>query len=129
MATKNASSKKRAATNSKPRKAAAKSANTSAKKAAAKTKTASAKKASTKSANGSIQAVKGQDEYFYKGFPRYAAYQLLLKAPKQTMTVANFIAKVEKLKNVETKAQANGILQKLVDKKRHVGATCARLVS
>jgi len=116
MATKKASSKKRTATN-KPRKAAAKS-----------TK-AAAKNAATKSAkNGSVQAVKGQDEYFYKGFPRYAAYTLLLKAPKQTMTVANFIAKVEKLKGIETKAQANGILQKLVDKKRHVGATCARLV-
>jgi len=86
-------------------------------------------KKSAKSANGSIQAIKGQDEHFYKGFPRYAAYQLLLKQPKQTMTVANFKAKVQKLKGVETIAQANGILQKLVDKKRHVGSTCARLVS
>ena len=102
---------------------------TSKKTASTKRAPKAAKKvASTKSAAAKkIIGVPGQDEHFYKGFPRFHAYQLLLKAPKRTMLVTNFIAKVEKLEGVNTRAQANGILQKLVDKKRHVGAVCAKL--
>lgn len=74
-----------------------------------------------------IIAVAGQDEHFYHSFPRYHAYTLLLSAPKKTMLVKDFIAKVEKLDGVKSRSQANGIMQKLLDKKRHVGAVCAKL--
>ncbi len=95
---------------------------------AATAKKANAAKKSAIDPNRKIKGYKGMDEFFYPSFPRFAAYELLCKAPKQTMTVKNFLAKVRALKGVETPAQANGILQKLVDKKRHVGAVCASLV-
>ncbi len=94
------------------------------KKAAAKSNKAAAK---SNHDTRKIIGVAGQDEHFYTKFPRYAAYKLLLGAPKRTMLVKTFLAKVAKLDGVNTPAQANGILQKLVDKKRHVGAVCARL--
>ena len=101
-----------------------------AKKAAAKK--AAAKKAAAKRSvldtTRKIKAVPGQDEHFYKSFPRYAAYQLLLKAPKHTLVVKTFLDKIEKLPKVRDRKQAVGIVQKLVDKKRHVGAVCASFV-
>ena len=97
-----------------------------AKKAAAAKKKATEKKAADL-AKRKIVAVAGQDEHFYHSFPRYHAYTLLLSAPKKTMLVKDFIAKVEKLEGVKSRAQANGIMQKLLDKKRHVGVVCAKL--
>ncbi len=94
------------------------------KKAAAKSNKAAAK---SNNDTRKIIGVAGQDEHFYTKFPRYAAYQLLCNAPKRTMLVKTFLAKVAKLDGVNTPAQANGILQKLVDKKRHVGSVCAKL--
>lgn len=61
-----------------------------------------------------ITAVKGQDEHFYKGFPRYAAYELLCK--KGSMPTDKFVDEVEKLEGVKSRTQALGILTKLVDK-------------
>lgn len=61
-----------------------------------------------------ITAVKGQDEHFYKGFPRYAAYELLCK--KGSMQTDKFVDEVEKLEGVKSRTQALGILTKLVDK-------------
>jgi len=99
-------------------------------KKAKTSKTTAAKKATAnKNANRSIKAVAGQAESFYKGFPRGAAYALLEKAPKRTMKVPAFLAKVQKLKNVGTAARANGILQKLVDPKCHSGIVPAHFVS
>ena len=76
----------------------------------------------------SIKGFPGQDEHFYKKFPRYAAYTILCSAPKRTMKVKAFLDKLEKLDGVANRKQAMGIVQKLVDKKRHVGAVCASLV-
>ena len=128
MATrKSAASKKRAPAKRKvSKKAAAKKAPASAKKVSAKTK-AVAKKAKLDETR-KIQAAAGMDEHFYKKFPRYAAYQLLLKAKNRTMVVKAFLDKIEKLDGVKTRKQAQGIVQKLVDKKRHVGSTCAKFV-
>ncbi len=81
---------------------------------AAKTKTKSAKKAKVDSRK--IRALPGQENHFYKGFPRWSAFELLLKAPKKTMKVATFLAKVEKLESVKSAKQAKGILQKIVKK-------------
>lgn len=61
-----------------------------------------------------LTAVKGLDDNFYKNFPRYAAYELICK--KGSMATADFVAAVEKLKGVKSRAQALGILTKLVDK-------------
>ena len=111
---------KKASSKKAPRKA-------SAKKAAAKT---SAKKESATriDVNRIIKGVPGQDEHFYKKFPRYAAYQTLINAPKRQMKVGTFLEKIEKLEGVKNRKQAVGIVQKLVDKKRHVGAVCAQFV-
>jgi hypothetical protein len=105
----------------------------SAKKGSAKVTKQSAKKASAKKASSldltrKIKAVAGQDEHFYKTFPRYAAYCLLVKSPKRTMTVGTFLKKIEALPKVANRKQAMGIVQKLVDKKRHVGSVCASFV-
>lgn len=61
-----------------------------------------------------ITAVPGQDDKFYKNFPRYHAYQLLCK--KKKMKTAAFVDAVEKLEGVETRPQALGILTKLIKK-------------
>lgn len=61
-----------------------------------------------------LTVVKGQDDKFYKKFPRYAAYQLLLK--KGSMKTSAFVDAVEKLPDVETRGQALGILTKLLKK-------------
>lgn len=61
-----------------------------------------------------LTAVSGQDDHFYKQFPRYKAYQLLCK--KKTMTTSAFVDQVEKLDGVKTRGQALGILTKLLDK-------------
>ena len=63
-----------------------------------------------------ITAVKGQDEHFYKGFPRYEAYQLLCNAKNGSMKTDTFLEKVEKLPKVKSRVQALGILTKLIDK-------------
>jgi len=63
-----------------------------------------------------IRALKGQENHFYKGFPRWAAFELLLAAKKQTMLVSTFLDKVEALDNVKSRKQAKGIVQKLVKK-------------
>ncbi len=91
-------------------------------------KTNKSKTTAAKNADRSIKAVAGQSEKFYKGFPRGAAYALLEAAPKRTMKVAAFLAKVVKIKNVGTAAKANGILQKLVDPKCHSGIVPAHFV-
>ena len=61
-----------------------------------------------------LTVVKGQEDKFYKKFPRYAAYQLLLK--KGSMKTSAFVDAVEKLSDVETRGQALGILTKLLKK-------------
>ena len=61
-----------------------------------------------------LTAVKGLDDNFYKNFPRYAAYELICN--KGSMKTTDFVAAVEKLKGVKSRAQALGILTKLVDK-------------
>jgi hypothetical protein len=61
-----------------------------------------------------LTAVQGQDDNFYKQFPRYAAYQLICK--KKTMKTADFVNAVEKLEGVKNRGQALGILTKLIDK-------------
>jgi len=61
-----------------------------------------------------ITAVAGKDEKFYKQFPRYAAYQLLCK--KKVMKTSTFVDNVERLPDVKNRAQALGILTKLVEK-------------
>ena len=61
-----------------------------------------------------LTAVKGQDDQFYKKFPRYAAYQLICK--KGSMATSDFVDTVEKLDGVKTRGQALGILTKLLDK-------------
>ena len=86
------------------------------------TKKAPAKKVAKKAAKKAldetrkIKAVAGQESHFYKGFPRGLAYALLLKAPKRTMVVANFISKIEKLDGVKSRKQARGIVSKMIDK-------------
>lgn len=101
----------------------------SAKKAKASAKVKSAKsKTSSLDLTRKIKAVPGQDEHFYQSFPRYAAYCVLVKAPKRTMTVGTFLKKIEALPKVANRKQAMGIVQKLVDKKRHVGSVCASFV-
>jgi len=61
-----------------------------------------------------LTAVKGQDDQFYKKFPRYAAYQLICK--KGSMATSAFVDAVEKLSGVKSRGQALGILTKLLDK-------------
>ncbi len=61
-----------------------------------------------------LTAIKGQDDKFYKKFPRYAAYQLLCK--KGSMKTSAFVDAVEKLDGVKTRGQALGILTKLLNK-------------
>ena len=77
--------------------------------------TGKAKKAAAPSTQ-KIRAMKGQENHFYKTFPRYAAFELLLAAKKQTMLVSTFLDKVEALDNVKSRKQAKGIVQKLVKK-------------
>ena len=91
------------------------------KKKAAK-KTAPGRKAAKKPGRKSggfqvgelLTAVKGKDDLFYKKFPRYAAYQLLCKKGK--MKTSDFVDAVEKLEGVKSRAQALGILTKLLEK-------------
>ncbi len=91
-----------------------------AKKAAAKKTPARKKGAKPGRAKGAFKigskltAVKGQDDQFYKNFPRYRAYQLLCK--KGSMATSAFIDAVEKLDGVKSRGQALGILTKLIDK-------------
>ena len=61
-----------------------------------------------------ITVVKGMEDTFYKKFPRYAAYMLLLKAG--TMKTATFVDKIERLEGVHSRQQALGILTKLISK-------------
>ncbi|MEE8323503.1 MAG: hypothetical protein V3R57_07770 [Candidatus Bathyarchaeia archaeon] len=61
-----------------------------------------------------LTAVKGQDDQFYKKFPRYAAYQMICK--KGSMATSAFVDAVEKLDGVKSRGQALGILTKLLDK-------------
>ena len=61
-----------------------------------------------------LTAVQGKDDSFYKQFPRYAAYQLICK--KKQMKTADFVDAVEKLDGVKSRAQALGILTKLLEK-------------
>ncbi len=63
-----------------------------------------------------IKAVAGQEEHFYKGFPRRLAYELLCKAKARTMIVSTFLDKVEKLDGVKTRKQARGIVTKMINK-------------
>ena len=63
-----------------------------------------------------IKAIAGNENHFYKGFPRGLAYALLLKAPKKTLLVSTFLAKVEKLAGVKSKKQARGIVTKMINK-------------
>jgi len=78
--------------------------------------------------NRKIKGSPGMDEFFYPKFPRFAAYQILVKAKNRTLKVSTFIKKVEALPDVKTHKQALGIVQKLVDKKRHCGSTVAAFV-
>jgi len=92
------------------------------KKKASKKKTTASRKAKGKAGRkpGGFQVgetltvVTGQDDHFYKQFPRYKAYQLLCK--KKKMATSAFVDQVEKLDGVNTRSQALGILTKLLDK-------------
>lgn len=107
-----------------------------AKKKASKKKVTAKKKAASKKATrkksgtpgrkkgtfligSKITAVKNMDEYFYKGYPRFKAYELLVK--QGPMEIDTFVDKVEKIDGVKTRAQALGIMTKLVEKE------CARV--
>ena len=63
-----------------------------------------------------LVVVTGQDDKFYKKFPRYAAYQLLSKKGAKGMKTSAFVDAVEKLDGVKTRGQALGILTKLLKK-------------
>ena len=92
---------------------ATRKAKTSSKKAPAKAKKA---KASAIDESRKIKAYAGQEEHFYAGFPRGEAYAILVKAKNRTMTVKQFMDKIEKLPKVKNRKQAAGIVQKLVGK-------------
>lgn len=103
------------------------------KKVTTKRKPPAAKKKVTKrkskvDENRSIKGYAGLDEHFYEKFPRYHAYQLLIKARNRTMKVSTFLDKIEQLDGVKSRNQARGIVQKLVDKERHCGAKFAAYV-
>jgi hypothetical protein len=68
-----------------------------------------------------IKAYAGQEHHFYKGFPRGEAYGILVSAKNRTMPVGEFLDKIEALPKVKSRAQANGILQKLVIKPGDTG--------
>ncbi len=91
---------------------------TSKKKAAAKTpgRKPAGKRGRTKGTflGTTVTAIKGQEKSFYKGFPRFEAYELLCK--KGSMKTSAFVDAVEKFKKVTSRAQALGILTKLIDK-------------
>lgn len=79
------------------------------------------KKASTIDESRKIKAYANQDHHFYKGFPRGEAYAILAKAKARTMNVSTFLDKVEALPKVKNRAQARGIVQKLVGKPDDAG--------
>jgi len=83
---------------------------TPAKKAAAKP----GRKAGEFKIGETITAIPGMEDKFYKKFPRYKAYQLLLK--KKSMKTSAFVDAIEKLEGVKTRGQALGILTKLINK-------------
>jgi len=97
---------------------------TTKKKAASKKKTTAGKKPAAKpgrKAGGfqcgeNLVAVKGMEDKFYQKFPRFAAYQLLLKKGVKGMKTSAFVDAVEKLADVKTRGQALGILTKLLKK-------------
>jgi len=80
------------------------------------TKTATKKARVSIDETRKIKAMKGQEGHFYKGFPRRLAYELLVKAKAQTMIVKTFLDKIEKLPGVKDRAQARGIVAKMVNK-------------
>lgn len=81
---------------------------------ARKTKARPGRKKGSYKLGDKIAPVKGLEDNFYKGFPRFLAYEMLVK--KGEMKTDTFLANVEKLDGVKSRTQALGILQKLVDK-------------
>jgi len=99
----------------KARKTSAKTTKTAKAKAKAKVKAPVQKKAKLDETR-KIKAVAGQENHFYKGFPRRLAYELLCKARARTMIVSTFLDKIEKLEGVKTRKQARGIVAKMINK-------------
>ena len=64
----------------------------------------------------SIKGTPGNEERFYKGFPRALAYAILLRAKGRTLKVSTFLDKIEKLKGVKNRNAARGIVAKIVNK-------------
>lgn len=102
----------------------------STKKAKVTKKKAKAEKRTSIDESRKIKAYAGQEHHFYKGFPRGEAYEILTKARNRTMVVSTFLDKIEKLPKVKNRAQARGIVQKLVGKPGDTGekGTVARFV-
>lgn len=91
-----------------------KAAKTAKKKAGRKTGKKPGRKPGGFQVGETLTAVKGKDDSFYQKFPRYAAYKMLCK--KGSMATSAFVDAVEKMKDVKSRAQALGILTKLLDK-------------
>lgn len=76
-----------------------------------------------------IKGVPGLEEHFYKKFPRYAAYKMLVGAKNRTLKIGAFLTRIEKLDGVANRKQAMGIVQKLLTKnKSPCGSTFAQYV-
>ncbi len=88
----------------------------------ASTKKVTAKRTSTVDESRKIKAYAGQEEHFYtnkktgKLYPRGQAYEILSSAKNRTMSVGTFLDRLEKLPEVKSRAQARGIVQKLIGK-------------
>ena len=85
-------------------------------KSSAKTVKSSAKNGAAKFEGRKVKANAGQENHFYKTFPRFSAFELLLKAPKRTLKVSTWLDKIESLDNVRDRKQARGIVAKIVNK-------------
>lgn len=88
----------------------------STKRAVAVSKKVASKKSDKKNDARKIRGFAGNENHFYKGFPRALAYAILIKANNRTLTVGDFRKKILKLSAVKNVAAANGIINKLVGK-------------
>ncbi len=88
------------------------------------------KKVSKENDARKIRGFAGNENHFYKGFPRALAYAILIKAKNRTLTVGDFRKKILALSAVKNVATANGIINKLVGKPSDDGTlgTIARFV-
>ena len=97
-----------------------------------KTKVATKAKRKSLDETRSIKATAGNENHFYKGFPRALAYAILVKAKNRTLKVSTFLDKIEKLKDVKNRNAAKGIVAKILNKPDSAGernGSIARYVS